>query len=154
MLDEKKRRKKVEEELERIDTVGQESEKKAVKWVKESAQIDANKEREVEATDLSVLNSNKRTIITYKEELAKIIHRRMEKNKWPPEYKFVVNSSPKGIGIFIRNKSKKWFGRGMAITNEPILDLNAAAVLILQADNTIVVSEKMAKESNGKITPL
>lgn len=154
IVDIKNRKKKVAEEVERIETLGQESEKKAVKWVKENTKEIQAKEKEKEAGELSRLDSKKKNIVSYKEELAKIIYDRLAKNLWPKGYKYLVNTSPKGIGIFIKNAQGKEYGRGMLVTFMPEYDLNAAVVLIIQADNTMAISDNLAKEVNGRITPV
>jgi len=154
MLEQKKRKKKIAEELERLDVLGQESEKKAIKWVKEDHKNQVTKDKEVEAQELTRLSSKKHQIVTYKEELAKILYQRLAKNIWPKGYRYVVNVTPKGIEVHIRNQKNKWYGRGISVTFMPEYDLNAAVILVIQADNTLAVSEKLAKEANGKITPL
>lgn len=154
LQEEKKRKKKIAEEVERLETLGQESEKKAVKWVKENTKEEKKKEKEIEATDLTRLYSKKRLFLTYKEELAKILYERLRKNIWPKGYHYVVTTSPKGIAVFIKNPQNKWYSRGISLSYIPEYDLNAAVVLVIQADNTLAVSEKIAKEADGKIAPL
>lgn len=154
MLEEKKRKKKIAEELEKIDTLGQDSEKKAVKWIKEVDKERIKEEKETESQEISSLTSKKKQVVTYKEELARILYKRLVKNVWPKGYRFIVNVTPKGLEVHIRNQKNKWYGKGISVTFMPEYDLNAAVILVLQADNTLAVSEKLAKESHGKITPL
>lgn len=154
MLEEKKRKLKIGEELEQLAAVGQENDKKAVKWVKERRRNDIKKDKASEANDLEILSSKRKTIISYKEELARIVYQRLLKNNWPQGYKFVVNVTPRGIEIHIRTPQNKWFGKGIALTHDPEIDLNAAIILIIQADNTMAIQEKLAREVDGKIAPL
>lgn len=154
LQEEQKRKHKIAEEIERIDTLGQEDEHKAAKAVIEDIEKGKKIAKAVEDDDLTRLDSKRKHIVTYKEELARILYTRLMKNAWPKGYRFLVKITPKGIEVNIKNAENKWFGRGITITNVPEYDLNAAIILVIQADNTLAISEKTAQAVNGRIAPL
>ena len=149
-----RKNKKIEEEKERLDVLGQESDKKAVKWVKEDAAGKKKTGVKNIGLDLEKLDSSRRgSYARYKSALGKIIYEKFQKLSWPKGFRFGVFVTKKGIECHIYDPFKRKFARGITPTYEPKFDLNAAQIMAVQADNTIAILMGEAQARAGHITP-
>ena len=150
----KRRRTKIEEAKERLDVLGQESDKKAVKWVTEVGKA-ANKSTRVQiGVDLEHLDtSSKGSYKKYKSALGKILYNKFAKLRWPKGFRYGIYVTPKGIECHIYDPFKRKFARGLQVTHNPKYDLNAAQVMTIQADNTVAIIMGEAKARAGHIVP-
>jgi hypothetical protein len=111
---------------EEIDSMGQESEIKAAKWVKEKGK---EKDKEVEKEESKKLETleqkTKRVFLDYKQTLADILDKEAFVEEFPKEWKYHVAVTEKGICMFVVSPEKKLYVRAISPVNEPKYDLTA-----------------------------
>jgi len=152
--EDKNRKRQIEEEKERLDVLGQESDKKAVKWIKEEGKEADRKRRQKIGVDQEKLDtSRKGSYANYKRALGRLIYEKFGKLTWPKGYRFGVFVTDKGIECHIYDPFKRKFARGITPTYDPKYDLNAAQIMAVQADNTLAILMGEAKARAGFITP-
>lgn len=148
------RKKKIAEAKERVDVLGQESDKKAAKWVIEEGNKDKKGAQVQIGVDLEHLDtSSKGSYKKYKSALGKILYNKFSKLTWPKGFRYGIYVTPKGIECHIYDPFKRKFARGLQITYNPKYDLNAAQVMTIQADNTVAILMGEAQAKAGRITP-
>ena len=128
-------KKEIGEQTEKLEAMGQESDRKAAKWVKEVGKEERKKEQDRQDVVMEILDKSKKHILTYKEQLMKeMIH---EMKYWdddlPTGYNWAPQSTDKGIVLWIRNPKKEYFAKGIKLSGEPKYDLNAIARIIVGA---------------------
>jgi len=154
LQEEKRRKKQIAEEEERLDVIGQESDKKAIKWAREDVKEKETKKQSIENTELNLLDKARKRKTAYTKTLADILFKRLSKNTYPQGYYFKVLISPQGLEVRLKDKQNNWFGRGFNVIGIPEYDLNAAAVLVIQMDNTLAICEGDAQEVGGRVAPI
>ena len=147
-----KNRKAIGEFKEELDTLGQDSEEKAAKWVIEKGKEDRKKADEAEARILEGLEKEKNKRFThYHEALYKTAKRKILEYGVPPKYYMDCQLTPKGLLFGFRSyASKKWEMKGMKITMIPRYDLFAIIMMINDALDEISKREKVNGSSITK----
>lgn len=150
-----KTKNQVGELAEKIDAMGQDNEIKAAKWVKEQNKIDEAEEDEYKNKKTEVLERKSRYSFTnYKQYLADIVLDIIKNNLGVVRgWTYRSFYSDKGVGLVLLNGERK-FIKAFMPNNIPKYDLNACAILCLEAENTIDKIEQDKKKTvNGLILP-
>ena len=154
LQEEKLRKRAIAEEEERLDVIGQESDKRAIKWVQEEAKVAKTKGRKQIGLDQEKLDtSRKGSYLNYKKAFGKLIYDKFAKLSWPKGFRYGIYITKKGIECHIYDPFKRKFARGITPTYDPKYDLNAAQIMAVQADNTIAILTGEARARAGRITP-
>jgi len=155
-----KKTKKVLEEIEKLDVIGQESEKKAVPHVREYTKERKMENDKIEEDYLVDLDRKSRfKFKNYKQRLVDIISEVMiNRVDVPKGWEWNVWTNTKGIGISIKYKQSGWNHRAFAPCNDPKFDLEAASVLCEWAQNWFdrveqEIESYKVKKSNGIVNP-
>lgn len=138
---EKRKKKLLVEEMERLDVLGQENEHKAAKWVIEEGKRTEKEEKGKEAVRLTQLQDNRRTIKGYKETLMTQLFTVVEKIGWPQGYEYGVWFDGKGVILAIKDKYKKLHKRAFKPTGDPKLDANASLIFAVWAEDILDTCE-------------
>jgi hypothetical protein len=124
---EKDRKKKIHEQEEILDTLGQDSDKKAVRPVQEYTR--KKREEEQEKTDLELEKLTKKRrgakIAKYIEHLLTFTHDEILKIGIPVTYEWGVWYDGKGVRVSVRDKFKKLHQKAFFLTFNPDYDLFA-----------------------------
>jgi len=121
MMDKKKRQ--IAEAEERLDVLGQESDKKAKKWIIEDQKEKEKVEKKKEERKLDILDETKKNVHSYKFYLCKFLHDLVVEIRLPETYSWGVWFDGKGIRVAVVDKFKKRKDRAFRITYEPKYDL-------------------------------
>lgn len=146
---ERNSKKKAEELAEIIDVTGQDNENKGIKAVQEIEKENFKNEQKLVADSLERLTGSRRTVLSYKEMLISQFIHQMLGYDLPPGFNWVVESTSKGIALFIRTPDGRKYGRGIKVVGEPKYDYNAMMRLIIQAFDFI--EDKAEKKTKGGI---
>jgi hypothetical protein len=150
----KELKKQVAEDAEKLEVLGQESDRKAAKWVQEVGKEERKKEEDRIADVMTKLDDNKAHVVTYKELL--MSEMRKEMTYWdedlPTGFQWVAQSTDKGIVLWIRNPKHEYYAKGIKPSGDPKVDLNAIARLIVTAVKEMTKQEEK-KTENGIILP-
>src|SRR3990167_1774458 len=92
---------RADEERERLDVLGQESDKKALKWVQRSIKEEEKKGRDQKEIDFSVLNRLKNHKIPYLRYLSTIFLRFASEEAIPKKYTINIDLTDKGLVVKI-----------------------------------------------------
>lgn len=153
----KKKDRKVQfgETIEKLDAMGQESEIKAAKWVKEVGKEEEKEEKEVELEKIESLERKARfSFSSYKQYLCQIIQDTLTNRiNLRSEWKYRSFFSDKGVGLLLFSPDGRKFSRGFAPVNVPVYDLHACVSLCLNAENTIDKIEDEKTHVNGIYRP-
>jgi hypothetical protein len=119
---------------EEIDTMGQESEAKAVKWVQE---IENNRQKE-EMYELSkneekLSDKRKHKKNPYYESLLKMAKDELEQYDIPVGYNTDILLKENGKIVFgLQKVGFRWYAKGMNISGEPKYDINCVQRMVVQ----------------------
>lgn len=129
--------KKVAEIEEKIDATGQESDKKAAKYVIEEGKKHQEKQKKKEEKELDNLSIKRKApkIESYYFTLCKTIHDLVQELQFPKTYDWGVWFDGKGIVLKIRDKYKKSHIKAFKPTHEPKYDLAACYKLAWWAED-------------------
>jgi|CXWL01.1.fsa_nt_gi ribosome-associated protein YbcJ (S4-like RNA binding protein) len=124
---------------ERIDTLGQEDELAAAKWVMEEGKEVKQDDEEFETRHLDNLETKKSYLFkNYKEYLTSVITEIMSSRlDLPKQWQFSAWNNSKGVGLSLMAPDKRIFARAFTPMNVPKYDLHACGILCVQADNVI-----------------
>ena len=155
---EKQSKMRVQEEAEKIDVLGQESEEKGAKWVIEEGEKKRKTEEEQEAQDQWKLHDARGRIITYSQLLLDDMKRLMQQlaTDFPPNVAWLAVKNPKGVVLWIRSPDREWYARGMKICGTPKYDLQGITRLVHKGLDLIESwepKEQEKKTANGIILP-
>lgn len=114
------------EELEKIDAMGQESEKKGAKWVIEEGTNERKAEDAKEADELERLHSKRKQPTGYAGEIVAAASRRLLEFDIPKGFDWGVYKTKQGRGIELRymRPDRRIFARGMYVSYNPNVDIN------------------------------
>lgn len=139
---------RIGEALEKIDTLGQEDEHKAAKWVKEEAAASEKIEKEKEAVLLEKFDKADTTIKSYSYMVAKTLHDFVLEINMPPTYQWGVVPTNKGIVLIIQDKNKKQHIRKFKLLHDPKFDLNACYHFAMWAEDVYDQCEGVLEAKN------
>lgn len=135
----------IAEEQEKIETLGQDSNKKAKKWVEEEIKEQDKQEKKHQDDAMEILTDARKKIFTYKDALLKEMRREMI--NWledlPQGFTWHAMYTSKGLVLWLRNNKGEWYAKGLKLSGEPKYDLNGIARLIVSA----------IKEANDQVKP-
>lgn len=142
------------EEEEKIMTIGQEDEKKAMNPIREVLKEEEKKEQKKIDTTLNKLDSLTSQFKSYKTMLMQELHDGIERLGVPKEFTWGVWFDGKGIRVcFVSPKTKTRYERAFKPTNEPQYDLNAVREFIVWAEDTIDAVAPQPQKQNGLWIP-
>jgi len=121
---EKESKRRAEESLEELDTLGQENETKAAKWVIEKEKDNLHTESEKKAEAEWKLHDARKTVWTYNDSLVDEMIRMILMSDVPPGYRLAPRAVKEGMQFWIRDKEGSWYVKGMTISGIPKYDLN------------------------------
>jgi len=138
---EKQRKILIHEEVEKLDVLGQESEKKAKKWIIEEAKTSEQKEKEAGAAAMDILWTHKRERYTYRKLLLTKLYSLLTEMDWPSIYEYGVWFDGKGVMASIKDKFGKIHKRAFIPSYDPKYDLNACYRFSVWAEDILDLSE-------------
>ncbi len=130
-----KRKRKQAEAEEKLDVLGQESEHKAVKWIKEESKEKEKKDKKIETDRLTILDDAKNRNKIYRQYLCQLLHDMVLSIKMTTLYQWGVWFDGKGIRLAIQDKYNKLHVRAFIISYSPEHDLNVIARFAMWAED-------------------
>jgi len=141
-LEEKRLRKKLaHEEAEKLEVLGQSSEKKAKKWIIEEAKKSTEKEKKIEAATMDILWTAKHQANAYRKMLMTRLYNMLTEIDWPKTYEYGVWFDGKGIIVAVKDKFKKVWKRAFMPTRKPKYDLAACFKFAVWAEDVLDIAE-------------
>ena len=140
----KKKKKHIQlgEEKEKLDLMGQESDKKAVKHVKEFTKEGLDEEKHKLDVEKEKTDSKKRYWDGYKSKLGEILYERMKMMDWPFKWRFGVEITKKGVVARFMTSEGRVFHKAVAPVNDLEYDVNAMLIMAEDVENTLDVLTK------------
>jgi hypothetical protein len=137
--DKRKQKMKVEEEVEKIEVLGQESESKAAPFIQEELKKNFKEGKEKEARILEELHAKRKLpkVQEYIKMLLFTLHDEIQAIKPQPKTDWAVYHDGKGIVVMIQKPGEKKKIRAFRMTYEPKYDLFAASELLRWAEDII-----------------
>lgn len=146
---------KVGEIEERLDAMGQESEAKAAKAVKEVYSEAESQEKKERWEVLNRLDSKRKgkKIFNYTESLAIYMANKLKEEDFPSNWHFRVKLTAKDkIRLDIFSNQGQRMVRGIKISGEPKYDMHAAEKLAIWAgDNILKTLQENGEKTKGNI---
>ena len=139
--EEKVRKKLIQEEEEKLDVLGQKSDKKAKKWIIEEGKNTEKKEKETDAVWQDVLHSSRKKKTDYYTKLMFRLKGMVDEIDWPKAYEYGVWFDGKGIVLAVKDKYKKNWKRVFVPSFDPKFDLNACFRFSMWAEDILDISE-------------
>lgn len=136
-----KRRKKIIEEAEKIDEMGQESESKGRKAVQEVAKETEAAEKKKEDEVLNKLDSIRKNRYTYRVFLLNYLHEMVREIKWPTTYSWGVWFDGIGIVLGVRDKFGKLHKKAFKPSYQPKFDAHACYQFAVWAEDVLDMVE-------------
>lgn len=132
---EKESKKRAAETAEELEVLGQDNEVKAAKWVIEKGNKDRKKEDEKEAEVQWKLDDKKKQVFTYTDLLLKELRQIMFdwEDQKPLGYKWAAVKDKKGLCLWIRDATGKYYAKGIKVSFLPKYDLNAISRMVARA---------------------
>lgn len=157
-MDALKSKKNAGELAEEIDTLGQESETKAVKWVQEVEKRERKEHEEDEAKALEDLyDKRKYTKNVYFNSLYNLAKQQFARYDVPAGYNIDVTLKEDGRLIFgLQKIGFKWYAKGMKPCGEPKYDINCVERLVIQtmiALDELVLQHEQHQTKSGIVLP-
>ena len=138
------------EDNEKLEAMGQESETKAARWVKEEGEKERHGESERQAETEWKLSDARGKLITYKSLLIQELKRLM--GNWAEDlssgWSWYGMETEKGIVLWLRNPEREWMVRGMKVSGLPKYDLNGIFRIVMDA---LRESQPKKKEETPKV---
>lgn len=147
--------KTIGEENEKLEAMGQESNRKAAKWVQEEGKRQ-RKEEQIKSDDaMTKLWDARGKVFTYRDKLLEEMKREMENwsDELPEGFSWFPMFTSKGLVMWLKNRNGDWFAKGLKISGEPKYDLNGVARLIIGAVEEANKQVEPIKKPNGLILP-
>lgn len=152
-LDLKKyRQKKLAEEEEKLDVLGQESDHKAVKWIQEEGKKNQEEEKKKKDQITQVLKDLvPKKESSYIQTLVNNMYQALTEVDWNYGWKYMSWFDGKGIRVILKHGEKNW-QRAFKISYAPKYDLNAVARFAVWAEDTVAMNSTIIKPG-GIILP-
>lgn len=159
MITEETSKRNADEEAEEIDTLGQESETKAVKWVQEIEKREEKKRQDAEGKQLELIEKKRRFKKNeYYDALVHLAKKQLHDYDIPKGYEVDVLSKGDGRILFgVHKIGYKWYAKGMRVCADPHYDINCVERLVVQ---TMISLDELQKQfeqhrtSSGIILPV
>ena len=140
-------RRKAQEE-ERVEVLGQESDKKAIPWIQKDVQLQENREREYFFLTCELLKRCQNKKKTYLTVLSSILNHFINLEWIPPKYFVEIDASEQGIKVEL--KGTKYYG-AFKPCFLPSYDFRYCQQLAQKTGNTIGKLEGYIRKSEGGI---
>jgi hypothetical protein len=137
------------EEQEKLEVLGQESDQKAVKWVREDLENREKTDREEENQGLEILTTLRKNVLKYNTFLTTLVYAFLKGEDISPKYTIDVVTNKIGIAVGIRGTN---FRGAFKTTGMPKYDLFAAKRLAILVGNTTAHLDGYRPKSEGGIT--
>ena|SRR3990167_2082096 len=142
-------KRRTEEEKERLDILGQESEAKALPWIQKEVYKKEKKEKEYLNLSLDLLkNAAKKKKVNYFRILTSILLHFLKEEDIPKKYH--INIDLTDVGIITKIAGTKFYG-GFKVCFLPSYDLRACRVMAMKVGNTVAKLEGAVHSSKGGI---
>src|SRR3990167_6587997 len=103
---------------EKLEAMGQESDRKAAKWVQEVGKEERKKEENRIADVMTKLDDSKKHVVTYKTLLMDEMKKEM--GYWdedlPTGFNWIHQQTDKGIVLWIRNPQHEYYAKGIKLS--------------------------------------
>lgn len=132
-----------------IDTIGQESDRKALRPLQEYTKAEQKADQLQKDLDIEQLKNLSRNKIQYQRYLIIILHRFIKDEAIPKHYQLFVDSNDIGIAIGITGTD---YVSGFKVCGIPKYDIHACKVLAVKTGNTVaILSGHMRRTDSGII---
>lgn len=146
--EEKLKKKKRGEFLEELEAIGQESELKSRKWVRERYDREEKKQLFQKELDLNLLSKlRQRKQKDYTRYLSQIFLRFLSEED-TSKYRLDIDLTDKGISVKIR---KTRFIGAFKVVGVPLYDYTACKIMAVKVGNTIAKLEGYQRKSDGGV---
>lgn len=139
---EKKKKRLLAEEGEKLSVLGQESESKAAPYIKEEVARVAKEEKKKEADRLTILTDLKKKNDLYKKHVLFYLHNMLTDIQWPRKYQWGVWFDGKGVRLKIIAPDKKVYQRAFKLSLMPKYDLNMCYVFAVWAEDMLEITSR------------
>lgn len=139
--EEKFRKKQIEEETEKLEVLGQRSEKKAKKYVIQEAKESEKKEKEIDDIWKGILHASRKKKDSYKKMLMTRLYKMVEEIDWPKSYEYGVWFDGKGVVLAVKDKFRKLWKRAFKPTFDVKYDSNACFRFAMWAEDILDIAE-------------
>ncbi len=144
----KQSKRNAHQESERLTAMGQESEVKAARWVKEDFREGELKERKITDETLTRLKKGQNSRVAYGRLLALSFFRFLEGEAIPGKYKIWTKVTNEGVAMGIKGTR---FTTAFKPSGIAKYDMNAVKVRAVQVGNTVAKLEGYQPKSEGGI---
>jgi hypothetical protein len=151
---------KADEESEKVEVMGQESDTKAVKWVQEENKEVEKKEVNAQAVARQILEDQKEKEFNYRTALLKELLRQQSLYDIPSGFKWGAKLDTKGLVMWIKARDGNYAAVGLKISGKPMYDmnwidrrLNDAIGLMERLDKNVATDIHEKKTPGGIILP-
>lgn len=141
-------KKRAAEEMERIELMGQESDIKAQKWVREDFEQREKKEQNEFYQDMEILHGLRKNAKAYGRYLVQVFLKFASEEAIPKKYSVSTDLDDKGIVIRI---DKTRYTGAFAVSGLPTYDHMAAKLMAVKLGNTVAKLEGFMKTTEGGI---
>ena len=145
------------ETLDRLKVTGQESDKKAIKWVQEEVKEDKKKDYNMEMTEVEWLYSKRRYADEdYLEALGSMLYHKLKAAELPFGYKTHVEVDGRNIAAFVTDRFGRKYAKGFRACGEVKYDHFAVNQMVIEAENTtdhLEGSDEARKTKGGLYLP-
>ena len=153
-LEKERLHKKNKAELEeKIDLLGQESDKKAKPLIIEEQKEQEKKQKQEEAEKMEKLTDARKKLKKYIETVMTFLHGQITNVKMPLTYKWGVWYDGKGVRVAIRDKKNKLYQRAFKVTFDPKYDLFAVDEFVVWIEDIFDRSEGYVEVKENLWTP-
>lgn len=139
----KESHKRAAEVKEVLEAIGQESQTKAIPFVKEKLEFESEEAEEIKNAKLNLLEEKAKfakkrlEFDPYRKTLCEIMISRVKESRWPKGYHFKALPTPEGVVLLLMTPGGKIYGHGITPTHLPKYDLYAIEGLVMQAENRV-----------------
>jgi hypothetical protein len=131
-----------------IDTIGQESERKAVRPMQEYMAAEQKADQLQKELDVEQLKNLSRNKIHYQRYLLVILNRFIKDEDIPKQYHLFVESNDQGIAIGIEGTD---YISAFRVCGMPKYDIHACKVLAVKVGNTVAIMEGHLRQTDSGI---
>lgn len=140
--------KKLKKQIEILDAVGQEDEKKGIKAVQELHKNDEIEQEKKFDDTLNKLDFNRnKGDDYYSRRILEEAQLQLKDQSIPRGYYFFFSLTSKGLVLWIRDTKKRWHANGMSISKNPLFDAQAIMRLI---DKGLLYADILSEKENPK----
>lgn len=147
------KKRELQEEKDLLTGMGQESEKKAVKYVQEFGKLTEKKNKKKEEDALADLDGKRKYELTYKEAVLRYLHEMLRELSFPKLWQWGVWYDGRGIRLTIIDKKGLKYKRAFTPSHDPKYDLHACYRFARWAEEIVDIQEGV-KNTKDLWTPI